>query len=367
MALAHDVHAGGPSRAASSVDQFIRDGYAIFEGALDDALVAELRTEYLDALRAKQHRLGINRVEYERERVDRYGRPIFIPLGGNHDVNRWNMHLPSRMPFLHPDVITHPRAMEIMDAVMGDDCVLTMLASDAAAPGSQLQEIHQDSHVTRLVVNIPLIDFTDDNGPIEMWPGTHRRDPFAPADRFEFDTPPLPNDRIKELVEKIPVKRGVMRAGSILVRDQRLLHRGSENTSTVIRPMLSLLYFADAPELPYCGVADLAANAALRARQLLRKVPGSPRQASALSRANAAGRIVEFAARSDRDYRRVISTETWNQLPPRAQRLLRYAHVEGRPPVPVKRSARATYAMVRTAFKGMSAAIGGQRAPSDRQ
>lgn len=365
MALAHDTSMAG-SATGSAVEQFTRDGYVIFEDVLPSDLVADLRREYLEALRQKQRRLGIERVDFRHEQKDRYGRPNFIPLGGNHDVNRWNMHLPSRLPFLDSRVIANPKTMEVIDAIMGEGCVLTMLASDAAAPGSQPQEIHQDSHVTRLVVNIPLIDVTEDNGPIEMWPKTHRRDPFGRADAFDYEAPPLRPERIEELVGKIPMKRGVMRAGSMLLRDQRLLHRGSENRSDQIRPMLSLLYFADADELPFRRVADVAAGAALRAREVLRKIPMSKRQASALSRANAAGRIVEFSARSDRDFRRVIPSDVWSQLSPRAQRLLRYAHVEGRGADEPTRSLRATYRMLRTAYTGMSAAVGGKHGPSDR-
>lgn len=346
--------------------EFQDRGYVIFDAALPPALLRSLREDYAAALAAKQQLLGIARSNVDRGKGDRYGRPNFLPLGGNHDVNRWNMHLPSRMPFLDPAVIANPLAMPIIDAVMGPDCVLAMLASDAASPGSQLQEIHQDSLSTRLVVNIPLVDASVENGAIELWPGTHRRDPLAPTGPFEYDVPPIDPTRIKEIVAKVPSTRGVMRAGSLLVRDQRLLHRGTENGTQEVRPMLSLLYFADADELPHRRITDVAAYLALGARRLARSMPKGVRQAKAVSRANAAGRIVEFSARTDRDYRRVIPRDIWTTLPETARRLLRHARVEGAPVQAERESWRATRRMLKAALSGFSAHVGGKTsAPRD--
>lgn len=356
--------AGRADGERSAIETFERDGYVIFENALPLDLVEQLRSEYLALLSAKQRRLGIERVDLDRGNEDRYGRPNFIPLGGNHDVNRWNMHLPSRRPFLDPRVFANPRAMEVIDAIMGDDCVLTMMASDAAAPGSQMQEIHQDSYVTRLVVNVPLVDCEEKNGAIELWPGTHRASAPDPNGRFDYDGPPLSQDRIRELVKAIPSKRGVMKAGSMLLRDQRLLHRGTKNETEETRPMLSFLYFADASEVPYRVGTNFAASAALRLREVARRLPAGTRQATALSRGNAAGRIVEFMARSDRDYRRPIPRDIWKELPDRAQRLLRHASVTGDAPAASRReSLRATVTMLRAAASGMSAAVGGRKGP----
>lgn len=352
---------------ARAVETFKRDGYVIFEDVLPEDLLRELRTEYEELLRKKQERLGLKRVYFDRGDQDRYGRPDFIPLGGNHDVNRWNMHLPSRMPFLDPRVFANPRVTNVLDAIMGSDCVLTMMASDVAAPGSQLQEIHQDSFVTRLVANIPLVDCEVANGAIELWPGTHRQSAPNPQGAFDYSRTPLSPERIRDLVSAIPSKRGVMKAGSILLRDQRLLHRGTRNDSAQIRPVLSLLYFAPAEKLPYRACSDLAAWAALRVREITRRLPTGKGQAAVLSRGNAAGRIIEFMARTDRDYRRPIPRDIWDRLPDRAKRLLRHATIDGGGVGSEQRgSLRASYSMLRIAAKGMSAAVGGSTGPGGR-
>ena len=360
---------GGPAAVdGSALATFERDGYVTFEDAIPLDLVERLRTDYLALLAGKQRRLGITRVDIERGSEDRYGRPNFIPLGGNHDVNRWNMHQPSRLPFLDSRVFANERAMNVIDAIMGDDCVLAMMASDAAAPGSQAQEIHQDSHTTRLVVNVPLVDCDERNGAIELWPGTHRQSPPDPDRGFDYGVKPLSPERIRELVLAIPSRRGVMKAGTILLRDQRLLHRGTRNDTNDVRPMLSFLYFADASDVPYRSGTDLAARTALRLRKMARRLPAGRLQAAALSRGNSAGRIIEFVARSDRDYRRPIPSDIWEQLPDRAKRLLRYARIDGRPSGQAGRqSLRATREMLRVVVRGISATVGGRLgAPANR-
>jgi ectoine hydroxylase-related dioxygenase (phytanoyl-CoA dioxygenase family) len=79
-----------------------------------------------------------------------------------------------------------------------------------------------------VVVNIPLVDFTPENGPLEIWPGGTHLMPgkvdmaeLAPAMRSE------------------PV---LMPAGSLLIRDMRMWHRGTPNRSDHLRPNMALIY-----------------------------------------------------------------------------------------------------------------------------
>jgi ectoine hydroxylase-related dioxygenase (phytanoyl-CoA dioxygenase family) len=78
-----------------------------------------------------------------------------------------------------------------------------------------------------VAVNFPLVDFREDNGPLEIWPnGTHL---MAGVDTVEGAS-----DREPEQV--------LMPAGSVLVRDTRVWHRGSPNRSDAPRPNLALVY-----------------------------------------------------------------------------------------------------------------------------
>src|SRR4029450_2324593 len=153
--------------------------------------------------------------------------------------NRYQMNLPFEEPFTDPLVIEHPLAMAVLDAILGDNCHCHYLASDTALPGSDFQAVHSDIYLLfpetplslptySIVVNIPLIDVGPENGPVEIWPGgTHLM--------------PSPLD-LHHLAPHMHSQRVIMPAGSLLIRDMRMWHRGTPNRSDEIRTHLALIY-----------------------------------------------------------------------------------------------------------------------------
>jgi len=78
-----------------------------------------------------------------------------------------------------------------------------------------------------VVLNTPPVDCTEENGPLEIWPGgTH----LMPG-----------GINIQELAPTMRPERVLMPAGSLLVRDMRMWHRGTPNRSTEPRPNLALI------------------------------------------------------------------------------------------------------------------------------
>ena len=72
------------------------------------------------------------------------------------------------------------------------------------------------------------MDFTEENGPLEIWPGgTHGM---------------TGGMDMKALAPVMHSERVLMPAGSILLRDMRMWHRGTPNRSTEMRPNLALIY-----------------------------------------------------------------------------------------------------------------------------
>ena len=336
--------------------QYRADGIAILPEVLPQPLLERLRLAYLDALQAKVARLGLTPFESKNHVAEGWGRPRFVPVGGNHDVNRWNMHLPSRAPFLDDRLLANSHAMEVVDSVLGPSAVLAMMASDTPFPGAADQTVHQDALVSRIAVNVALVDFTEENGPLEYWPGTHSRTPSP--DRFDPSPLAWSEDEVKRIVSERPSKRLVVPAGTMIIRDHRILHRGTAHRGTEPRPMLSLLYFSAHDALPHREVVNGVAWAALQVRQIARRAGSMPWALTLLNRANAAGRIAEYLARSDRDYRRPIPRDSWRSLSERTRHLLRYATVEDST-ADEARSPKASVELVRSALRGMSAAIGG--------
>ena len=205
-----------PESLRLAVQQVQMNGFVLFENAIPRERIAALHDAFLKRLDEQQARAPSNR--------------------GN---NRYQMHLPFEPPFIDPLVIEHPLALAVLDAILGDDCHCHYFASDTALPGSEYQSVHSDIHLLfpdtslslpaySIVVNIPLIDVRPEHGPVEIWPGgTH----LMPG---QMD--------MKSLAPRMRSELVTMPAGSLLIRDMRMWHRGTPNRSTVTRPHLALIY-----------------------------------------------------------------------------------------------------------------------------
>lgn len=216
-----------PETFESAVKQIALDGYVTFESVLPRNFVDELHASV-------SQRLGYY-LETSPETVEVNTKPF--------RKNRVRMDLPFEYPFIDPQIITHPLILPIIEEILGDDCQCFYLACDAPLPGSDYQVVHSDapplfphSSLTLppvgIVVNIPLIDVREENGPMEIWPGgTH----LMPEN---LNKP----EHIEQASQEIQPKRVLTPVGSLLLRDLRMWHRGSPNHSNVIRPNLALIY-----------------------------------------------------------------------------------------------------------------------------
>jgi hypothetical protein len=192
------------------------DGYAVLEDAVP--------TPFIDQLRERFDQLLDARIQAD---------------GPNRGSNRYQMFLPWEPPFTDPTLIEHPWVLSLLERVLGQDFIMTYLASDTPMPGSDYQRVHSDTRLLfpeaglslptyAVVANFPLVDVTDENGPLEFWPGgTH----WMPA-----------HVDLQRLAPTMTSIRCQMRAGSILLRDARCWHRGTPNHGTRSRPHVALVY-----------------------------------------------------------------------------------------------------------------------------
>lgn len=219
MQLSAEEMAGkqlAPATLALAAQQIKMNGYVIFERVIAPDLVAELHAGFVEIFNAHSAANPSNR-----------------------GVNRYQMHLPFRAPFCRPEIVDNPFAVAIMQHLLGEDCVCHYFASDTPLPGSDYQKVHSD--IRRLfpesdivlppfsiVLNIPLVDFRTDNGPLEIWPGgTH----LMPGG--------VNMEQLAPLMHSEPV---LVPAGSLIIRDMRMWHRGTPNRSQELRPNLALIY-----------------------------------------------------------------------------------------------------------------------------
>ncbi len=209
----------------------LRDaGLVVIEDVFDHGWVTEFRAAYDE--------------ELERHLANKGG--IDALTGKTFGKNHIGMHLPMVAPFSDPHVIANPIAVQVMSAALGDDLRCSFYHSNTAYPGSNYQRVHRDTGpvfrtefqvptpVTHVVLNIPLCDFTLENGSTEVWPGSHLIVDTDPADGSV--------DELDARIENLASIRTNIPAGSIVVRDLRTWHRGMPNNSQEVRTMLAIVY-----------------------------------------------------------------------------------------------------------------------------
>jgi ectoine hydroxylase-related dioxygenase (phytanoyl-CoA dioxygenase family) len=192
------------------------NGCVIFERVLEPEFVAELHREFLRVFEAYVGGVDSNR-----------------------GANRYQMHLPFVAPFNDARIVASPFVLPIIHALLGQDAVCHYFASDTPLPGSDYQRVHSDIHLLfpetslslpaySVVLNVPLVDFTEENGPLEIWPGgTH----LMPG-----------GIDMQALAPQVPSTRVCMPAGSLLIRDMRMWHRGTPNRGNAPRPNMAQIY-----------------------------------------------------------------------------------------------------------------------------
>lgn len=221
--------AGRPSpralrRVLAAMD---RDGVVALEGLFSARLVRRLRAEVL-----RRHRSGELR-----------GRGLVRDIGG-----RYAALLPFEGPFLAPAFYAGPALTAIAAGLLGPEFCIGSLEAVISLPGSSRQHQHIDAPIRfdRLIggrrkpfagdlsalppyavtLCVPLCDLGEENGPTELWPGSHRaalrpRPPGETAIGREF--------RPRRMDGPL---------GRAFLFDFRTFHRGLPNFSREPRPLL---------------------------------------------------------------------------------------------------------------------------------
>ncbi|MBA2479613.1 MAG: phytanoyl-CoA dioxygenase family protein [Planctomycetes bacterium] len=199
-------------------EQVRRDGHCILPSLFPKSLITEWHRHFEPRLRSH--------IEREGHAQNRGGARYYVTL-------------PFEPPFADPFVFADPDILAIVDRLVGPDTVMCQLATDTPLMGSDYQEWHRDAPPLfpewgretppfQLAVNVPLVDVTERNGPLETTRGTHL----------------MPRDEALEKVRRgeIPVERVLMHAGDVMIRDVRTIHRGTPNRTEESRPMVVIGY-----------------------------------------------------------------------------------------------------------------------------
>ena len=193
------------------IESFQRDGYVLLERAIDRAAIDEL----VGALAPYEARRPMGRNAFEGLRSQRV-----YSLAGKGE------------PFLR--LAEHPDVIALLDRTLLPNYLLSTGQSIRLHPGEAAQAWHTDDafyHAPRprpqpLGVSViwAIEDFTADNGATEVIPGSHRW------------------GRERRGAREREAVRAVMPAGSALVFDAALWHRGGSNRSPGTRLAISPQY-----------------------------------------------------------------------------------------------------------------------------
>ena len=238
--------------------QVMKDGWAIIPAVLNITLIKTLRdVEFPPLLRRRMQS----------------GDP-------DRGAGRYYLTPPFEKSWADERLIAQPDILDVVFKVVGRDAVLCQVGMDTPLGGgaSEMQEIHRDCGSLfddedmaepppyQLAVNFPLVDVlpaergsVGDLGPLEIHKGSHKTSVKLG----------------KELIKagKIELEPIYMRAGDVLIRDVRVLHRGTPNFGPHPRPVGVIGYSIKWLRRPEVGIKvtkEYLNNASPILRSLLR-------------------------------------------------------------------------------------------------
>ena len=199
-------------RVADLAADLERDGYAVVPDVLDAAEISAVR----DAL-APAFELGFHgRNPFEGHSTQR----VYCLVAKSRAFDR---------------LILDPLMLDISDAVLGENFLLTATLAIKLEPGESAQDFHSDDAFYRIPRPRPPVslstlwavdEFTAENGATLLYPGSHQWGDAAQR------------ERVPEVVT------ATMMPGSVLVYYGTLIHAGGANTSDRDRLGVSIQYCA---------------------------------------------------------------------------------------------------------------------------
>jgi ectoine hydroxylase-related dioxygenase (phytanoyl-CoA dioxygenase family) len=206
--------------------RFRSDGALIIENIVDTAIISEARREFV-----KSYSRYLDGSEPEDT----------LMVG---DL-RLSITVELVPPFDNPQLFANPYLLSVLSAALDDDFVIGAYGVVCSLPSAPAQHRHEDggtlfqhSGIDRLLpaaaitVGIPLLEMNDVHGTTTLWLGTHRDVSRSSALRDRSQNCTLKHESIEPVV----------REGSCILWDFRLVHAGTPNRGALPRPLLYLTY-----------------------------------------------------------------------------------------------------------------------------
>lgn len=152
-------------------------------------------------------------------------------------------------PYLFRDILVNDFVVALTKAALGPGQFCDFYSGNTAMPSEQRQPVHFDfgplwpgqraDHPAHgLIVNIPVVDMSPENGAIELWPRSHTVEIPLSLSGITLTEELLDRQR-----ESSPPFQPTVALGGVLIRDVRLWHAGMPNKTQQPRPMLALIHW----------------------------------------------------------------------------------------------------------------------------
>jgi ectoine hydroxylase-related dioxygenase (phytanoyl-CoA dioxygenase family) len=219
-----------PENLKTAVDALREDGIVALKNAVDPEHVQALRekvTADVEALLARSD----------------------VPFNWN--TGNLQQNPPPFPPYLFKDVLVNELAIQVASQILGPRIKNNFYSGNTALKSDQRQPVHADTGhfwpgnepaapAYGIVVNLLLVDVSPENGGTEIWPGSHRDTSVSWFDNIEVSAEALEARR-----KTHPPYQVAAPAGTLVLRDIRLWHAGMPNHTSVPRPMVALIFWAD--------------------------------------------------------------------------------------------------------------------------
>jgi len=231
------------------------DGLVVLENAISDEKLDFLNEKMVDDARKLQARGEASPYNYNKGYILR---PSLLSHPEANEMGGRNIQQdpPLTKKFFDKEIFLNPFATQVTSSVLGPHPRLSFISGNSALPPSPgieqtAQPTHSDADFAHpaspfaLVVNVPLVTMTPENGSTEIYLGTHRFGQEAQEGKHGERA----SGRIREAwmserrKMRAPVKP-VVKKGSLVIRDLRLWHSGQPNWTGEVRVMLAMIHFA---------------------------------------------------------------------------------------------------------------------------
>jgi ectoine hydroxylase-related dioxygenase (phytanoyl-CoA dioxygenase family) len=229
---------------AQAIQSFRTEGYLLIADVIDAPLLARLRADFaawVEESRCHDGAFG--------ETMD--GRPRFDVEKG-HTAERPGLRRvasPTEVSEAYLEAMRAPRLVRAVADLIGPNLKLHHCKINSKLPRTKTRvKWHQDFPFTPhsnddLITALVMIDdVTDENGPLEIWPGTHTG-PIHDLWQDGRFTGAVPDD-VSDLCQQ-NARRCIGQAGSVCLMHTRLLHGSAPNRSLDPRTLFIVVYSAE--------------------------------------------------------------------------------------------------------------------------